>query len=610
MAMSPAASEAGKGFDWQVTKRLFSYLNPYRKNVYVALGAMMFIVFANVLGPPLIGWAVDEGIRKGNMSLVGLGVIGYLMIQGMGFLGFRVQLANMAYTGQRVIEKLRNELFEKIQYFSMSFFSNYETGRLIARVISDVSVLREAITFAVVGTVRELFILAGILISMSIINLKLTGVALVVLVVLVTIANFWRIFARKSYIRVRETNAIVNAELSEAFNGVRITQAFAREGFNYNRFTTKIDYDHREANIAAAKVSGLFFPSIELVGGVATGTMIYVGGTLVLKQELSVFTLLTFVLYIDEFFFPIRMLAQRYNIFQAVMAAGDKIFTLLDTPIEVQDAANATEMPQIQGHVKFEDVEFRYSDGEMVLKGVNLDVPPGATVALVGHTGAGKSTIIKLVTRFYDITGGKLTIDGYAVDKVTQESLRRQMGVVLQETYLFSGTVMENIRYGRLNASDEEVIDAAKAVGAHDFIMRLENGYNTEVREGGSLLSAGQRQLLAFARALLADPRILILDEATSSIDTQTEKIIQNALDTLLEGRTSFVIAHRLSTITNADLIVVIDHGEIIEQGSHEELLKQGGAYRDLYTMAYARPLEELRDEMGEDAQEVHAAAD
>ncbi len=597
MALSQAASEVGKGFDWQVTKRLFSYLKPYKKNVIIAFIAMMFLVFANIMGPPLIGWAVDEGIRKGNMTLVGMGVSGYIAIQGLGLLGFRIQLANMAYAGQRIIEKLRNELFEKIQYFSMSFFSNYETGRLIARVISDVSVLREAITFAVVGTVREMLILVGILISMSLINLTLTGVALVVLVILITIANFWRIFARKAYIRVREANAIVNAELAEAFNGVRVTQAFAREGYNYDRFTSKIDYNNREANVAAARVSGFFFPSIELVGGVATGAMIYVGGTLVLKQQLSVFTLLTFVLYIDEFFFPIRMLAQRYNVFQAVMAAGDKIFTLLDTPIEVQDAPDATELPQIQGHVQFDNVEFRYSDGEMVLKGVNLDVPAGATVALVGHTGAGKSTIIKLVTRFYDITDGSLKIDGHDVRRVTQESLRRQMGVVLQETYLFSGTVMDNIRYGRLEASDEEVIDAAKAVGAHDFIMRLENGYNTEVREGGSLLSAGQRQLLAFARALLADPRILILDEATSSIDTQTEKIIQSALERLLEGRTSFVIAHRLSTITNADLIVVIDHGEIIEQGSHEALLQQGGAYRDLYTMAYARPLEEMTPE-------------
>ncbi len=598
MALSQAATEAGKGFDWQVTKRLFGYLKPYKKNVVIAFTAMLFVVIANIMGPPLIGWAVDEGIRKGNMSLVGAGVFGYILVQGLGFLGFRIQLANMAYAGQRIIEKLRNDLFEKIQYFSMSFFSNYETGRLIARVISDVSVLREAITFAVVGTVREMLILIGILISMSIINLTLTGVALVVLVVLITIANFWRIFARKAYIRVRETNAIVNAELAEAFNGVRVTQAFAREGYNYQRFVSKIDYNNREANVAAARISGFFFPSIELVGGVATGAMIYVGGTLVLKQQLSVFTLLTFVLYIDEFFFPIRMLAQRYNVFQAVMAAGDKIFTLLDTPIEVQDAPEATELPQIQGHVQFDNVEFRYSDGEMVLKGVNLNVPAGSTVALVGHTGAGKSTIIKLVTRFYDITDGKLTIDGYDVRTVTQESLRRQMGVVLQETYLFSGTVMENIRYGRLEASDEDVIDAAKAVGAHDFIMRLENGYNTEVREGGSLLSAGQRQLLAFARALLADPRILILDEATSSIDTQTEKIIQSALERLLKGRTSFVIAHRLSTITNADLIVVIDHGEIIEQGSHESLLQQGGAYRDLYTMAYARPLEAVSPEV------------
>jgi ATP-binding cassette, subfamily B, multidrug efflux pump len=280
-------------------------------------------------------------------------------------------------------------------------------------------------------------------------------------------------------------------------------------------------------------------------------------------------------------------LAQRYNLFQSVMAAGDKLFNLLDRPIEVKDIPNAVDLPKINGHVKFEHVDFSY-EGEsdtVVLNDISLDVPAGTTVALVGHTGAGKSTMVKLVMRFYDIREGRLTIDGYDVNQVAQNSLRNQMGVVLQETYLFSGTVMDNIRYGRLNAPDQEVIDAAKAVGAHDFIIKLENGYHTEVREGGSLLSQGQKQLLAFARALLADPRILILDEATSNIDTQTEKVIQEALGRLLEGRTSFVIAHRLSTIVNSDLIVVMDHGRIIEQGTHHELLAMGGAYRSLYIM-------------------------
>ena len=578
------------GFDWVVTKRLAGYLSPYRRKMFVAMGAALFSVIANVAGPPIIGWAVDEGVQQGDLTLIGIGVIVYLLVQAAGALGFRFQIILMAKAGQRAIQDLRNDLFEHINQLSMSFFSKYETGRLIARVVNDVSVLREAITFAVVGTFRDLLILVGIIITMLFINLPLTGVALAVMVVLAIIANYWRIYARRTYLRVRETNAIVNAELSEAFNGVRVTQAFDRQSYNYERFTGEINLDNRTANVRASLVAALFFPSIELIGGVATGALIYVGGTLVLRQEMSIFTLLTFVLYIDQFFFPIRMLAQRYNIFQSVMAAGDKIFRLLDTPVEVKDVENARDLSQIKGHVKFENVNFSYNGGrddeDGVLHDVNLDIPPGHTVALVGHTGAGKSTIIRLILRFYDVKSGRLLIDGQDVSQIAQDSLRRQMGVVLQERYLFSGTVMENIRYGRLNATDDEVIEAAKAVGAHDFITRMDEGYASEVREGGTMLSAGQKQLISFARALLADPRILILDEATSNIDTQTEKIIQQALGRLLEGRTSFVIAHRLSTIVSSDLIVVMDHGRIVEHGTHRELLAKGGIYTGLYTMS------------------------
>ena len=550
--------------------------------------AALFSVFANVAGPPLIGYAVDEGVRKGDLSLVGLGVLAYLVVQAIGALGFRAQIMLMAVAGQRAIQSMRDDLFVHVNRLSMSFFSKYETGRLIARIINDVMVLREAITFAVVGSFRDVLTLVGIIVSMLLINLPLTGVAFTVLVVLILIANFWRIHARRTYLRVRETNAKVNAELSEAFNGVRVTQAFDRQAYNYNRFTQQIDMDHRIASVKASLVAALFFPSIELISGVATGTLIYVGGTLVLRQEFSIFTLLSFVLYIGQFFFPIRMLAQRYNVFQSVMAAGAKIFTLLDTPCEIVDTQNAVTLPRIKGDITFQDVHFAY-DGDSddgVLRGINLEVPAGHTVAFVGHTGAGKSTMIKLIMRFYDVKSGQLLIDGYEIDRVTQDSLRSQMGVVLQEPYLFSGSVMENIRYGRLDATDEEVIDAAKAVGADEFILHLDDWYQTEVREGGSLLSAGQKQLLSFARALLADPQILILDEATSNIDTQTEKVIQDALGRLLEGRTSFVIAHRLSTIVSSDLIVVMDHGEIVERGTHSELLAQGGVYSGLYTMA------------------------
>jgi len=575
-------------FDWDVTKRLVSYLTPNKTRIYWALAASVLSAAASVAGPPIVSWAIDQGVHTRNLTVVGAGVLAYLITQGLGALAFRVQIRLMAVTGQRAIQALRNDLFSHLQHMSLSFFAKYETGRLIARIINDVNTLREAITWAVVGTFRDLLSLIGVVITMILINLPLTLVSFGVLAILIFVANIWRIYARKTYLAVVETNAKVNAELAEAFNGVRVTQAFNRQAYNYDRFATTFNYNNRASNIRATLVASLFFPSIELIGGVATGLLIYVGGTLVLQQELSIFTLLTFVLYVDQFFQPIRMLAQRYNLFQSVMAAGYKLFHLLDRPIEISDRADAALLPQIEGHVTFDQVSFTYEEESdtVVLNDINLDVPAGTTVALVGHTGAGKSTLVKLLMRFYDVTEGAVKIDGVDVRAVTQNSLRSQMGVVLQETYLFSGTVMDNIRYGRLNASDAEVIDAAKAVGAHDFITALENGYHTEVREGGSLLSQGQKQLLAFARALLADPRILILDEATSNIDTQTEKVIQTALGRLLEGRTSFVIAHRLSTIVNSNLIVVMDHGKVIEQGSHQELLARNGAYAGMYTMA------------------------
>lgn len=587
--MKGASVETGKAFDWEVTRRIGGYLKPYKKNIVISLIGMALAVLSTVAGPPIIGLAVDEGLKQDNFGVVIWASAGYLVLQAAGFIGLRLQIYIMAVAGQGIIQTLRDQLFTHIQRLPLAFFSTYETGRIIARIIGDVNVLREAISFAVIGALRDMFIVLGMIVTMLLLDPALTVVSIAVVVLLSVLANYWRIYARKAYIKVRETNADVNAELAENINGIRVVKAYSRENYNLNRFKNQINRSHLDANLEATRVASLFFPSIDLVGGMATGTLIYIGGTMVLNHDISVGNLITFVLYVEQFFFPIRQIAMRYNTFQATMAAGEKIFWLLDRPVEIKDTDNAVPLPPIEGHIQFEDVSLSYSkDDYEALTHVDLDVPAGSTVALVGHTGAGKTSMVKLLSRFYDPSGGRVLVDGYNIQEVTLDSLRSQMGVVLQQPFLFAGTIMDNIRYGRLDATDDQIIEAAKAVGAHEFIVALENGYQTEVAEGGVSLSVGQRQLLSFARALLADPRILILDEATSSIDTRTEQVIQQALKRLLKGRTSFVIAHRLSTITSADIIVVMDHGKIIEAGSHHELLRRKGAYYHLYSMTYA----------------------
>jgi ATP-binding cassette subfamily B protein/subfamily B ATP-binding cassette protein MsbA len=483
---------------------------------------------------------------------------------------------------------VRMQMFEHLQRLSLGFYSRFSVGRAITRVINDVGTLREFITWALLAIVRDVFAIVGIVVAMLTLNVKLSLLTFAVMPFMALATYIFRKAARRNYRKVRSAISWVNSVLAENINGVRVVQAFSREKHNYENFRDYVNRYHLDVSVDAARTVAFFAPVVDILGAIATALVVWIGGTAVLGDTITAGVLVAFVLYIDRFFEPIRDLFRRFDTLQSMMAGSERILQLLETPVEVQDEAGAGELPSIRGDVRFDHVSFHYSDDPTpVLTDLDLDIRAGETVALVGETGAGKTTFVKLVARFHDPTSGGIRVDGVDLRTVTQASLRKQMGMVLQDPFLFNGTVKENILFGRLDATDEDVIAAATAVGAHDFIVNLRNGYDTSVEEGGVLLSVGQRQLISFARALLADPRILILDEATSSVDTQTEQVIQSALAKLLHGRTAFVIAHRLSTITNADRIVVIEDGVIAEQGSHTELLARHGKYFELYKTGF-----------------------
>ena len=583
-----------KGYDPKVTRRLIALAKPYRREILASLFLMFAGSGAAVAGPYFVKIALDSGLRDGSLPALRQAVLLYLVASFVQWVSIYIRINIMARAGTSMIYDLRNRLFEHLQNLSLSFFSHYSVGRVITRVINDVGVLREFITWAVLAIARDLFSLVGILIAMLALNTRLTLLTFSVLPLMVLVTIIFRKRARENYRQVRAAISWVNSVLAENINGVRVVQAFSRQEINFKHFSQEVNYNNLHTNLRAASVAAAFPSVIELLGSLATALVIWRGGAAVLGENLGATSpitpgvLVAFVLYIDRFFEPIRDLSRRYDTFQSVMAGGERIFGLLDASIEVQDHPDAAELPEIKGEVRFDHVNFHYSDDSaIVLENINLHVRPGLTVALVGETGAGKSTLVKLLSRFHDPTRGRILIDSIDIRRVTQNSLRRQMGIVLQDPFLFAGTVRDNIAFGRLDASQAEIEAAAEAVGAHPFIINLRHGYDTAVEEGGMLLSVGQRQLISFARALLADPRILILDEATSSVDTQTERLIQAALTRLLKGRTAFVIAHRLSTVINADLIVVIRDGRIVEQGTHSELLALGGHYYQLYSLGF-----------------------
>ncbi len=585
-----------------VARRLTEFITPYKWKMLFATLLMLISTFSSIAGPYLVKIAIDSGIAVGDVVALRNTVVLYLVLALIrwAFIYYRVNI--MARVGQSVIYDLRKVLFEHLQQLSLSFYSRYSVGRVITRVINDVETLREFVTWAILAIARNLFALVGIIIAMLTLNLRLSLLTFITIPLMILATVLYRRTARIAYRRVRAAISWVNSVLAENINGIRVVKAFSRQKYNYGKFSEYTNRYHLQTFLQAAKVAASFLPIVDVLGALATAGVVYFGGTAVLGESITPGVLVAFVLYISRFFDPIRDLSRRFDTLQSAMAGGERLLGLLDTKVDVQDAADAYELASIQGHVRFEHVSFQYESApseadifdesdldetNLVLQDVDLDIQPGETVAFVGETGAGKTTIIKLLSRFHDPTEGAVRVDGYDLREVTQASLRRQMGIVLQDPFLFNGTVKENILFGRLDASDADVIAAAGAVGAHEFISALKHGYESSVEEGGVLLSVGQRQLISFARALLANPRILILDEATSSVDTQTEQIIQRALSRLFVGRTSFVIAHRLSTITNADRIVVIDDGRIIEQGKHEELIEKQGMYYALYQTGF-----------------------
>jgi len=573
-------------WSWDQTKRrlttLVRLIRPYKARTALALGSLLAATLVSLAPPYLIKLAIDEGIRHHQLHRLELIVIAFLVVGVLGLVFSYAQTYFTGWTGERMLADLRNHLFRHLQRLSLGFYERNRAGVIISRLTNDVEALDQLVTDGVTSLVQNTLTLVGSAVVLFFLDWRLALATLTVMPLMTLSTAIFRKRSGRAYRSVRETLGAVTATLAEDIAGMRVVQAFTREPAAEAHFREVSDR-YRMANHQTVVLNGLYFPFVDFLSAVATSIVLGYGGYLVFDHSITIGTLVAFLGYLSNFFDPVQQLSQLYNTFLSAVAALDKIQDVLDEEPQVEDAPGALELGRIEGHVRFNDVHFSYGKGPEVLHGIALDVPAGTTVAFVGHTGAGKSTIAKLLARFYDPQEGALLIDGVDLREVKQESLRRQLGIVPQEGFLFAGTVTENIAFGRPGATEAEVVSAAQAVGAHEFILRLEDGYATQLQERGTRLSLGQRQLVAFARALLADPRILILDEATSSVDIGTERKIEAALRRLLHGRTAFIIAHRLSTIRDADLIVVLEHGRIVEQGTHDELLERRGLYTSLY---------------------------
>ncbi|NLM69518.1 MAG: ABC transporter ATP-binding protein [Firmicutes bacterium] len=574
-----------KDLDVGQLKRLIQYLKPYRKQLWLTIALMFAATIIDSVSPYIVQLSIDQFIPNRQIGLLIAVALVYALAVVFSYIFTRLKIKLANRTGQYVLFDLRRDLFDHVQSLSLNFFDNTSAGRVMVRIVNDVNTLNHLFTNGFVNVISEVSVLIVIAIAMFIIHPKLALVTLASAPLFMTLLILTRNEIRRRWREMRRKVSNLNAYLNENLMGMKVIQAFVRQKEN-DRIFHEVIGDVFKSWMDAIRLNAAFGPAVSLVSIIGTAIVYWYGAKLLAIDGVTPGVIISFSLYLDRFWQPVWMLSNFYNQLLVASASSERIFELLDQKPQIVSLSKQR-LGQIEGRVEFKNVSFHYDPEKPVLKNISFTAHPGETIALVGETGSGKTTIINLLARFYDPVKGQVLIDGQDIKHVQLDSLREKVGIMLQDPFIFSGTVMDNIRYGKLDATEAEVIEVAKAVHAHDFIVEMENGYYTEVNEGGTRLSIGQRQLICFARVLLSDPQILILDEATSSVDTHTEILLQKAIDKLLEGRTSFVIAHRLSTIRNADRIMVIDRGEIAEVGTHEELLAKQGLYHQLYTVQY-----------------------
>jgi ABC-type multidrug transport system fused ATPase/permease subunit len=572
--------------DLQLAVRMIRYTFRYRGRAVLMVAAVVSTTVLNLVPPLLYGAALDTYIPKLDVAGLMLIAVGFLLVSAATFAAQYAQNYLLEWLFGRMEYDLRSDIFDHLQVLSLRYFADKEAGSIVSRATNDIDKISELISSGIITGMADMLTLVGIIAVMFSLNLELSLISFSMIPLMLVWVIVWGKRVRTVYRETRKTIASVSAQMEESVSGIKEIQTFSKEDDTRKTFE-QINETNMAANVEAGRVMSVFFPTVAFFASLGQAIVLWFGGASVISGALTVGTLFVFMSYITRFFQPIQELSNIWNSVQSALAASERVFDIIDTPVEIVDAPDAYELGPVKGKIIYDHMTFGYQKDQPVLKDIDLVVEHNTTVAFVGPTGVGKTTMINLLYRFYDPTEGSITVDGHDLRKVKIESLRRQIGIVLQDPFLFSGTIMDNIRYSRPTASDEEVIEVSKAIGAHEFINRLPEGYQTEVMERGSRLSVGQRQLVSLARALLANPRILIMDEATSSIDAYTELLIQNAMNRTLKGRTAIVIAHRLSTVRNADMIVVLEGGRIVEKGKHEELLKEGGLYEQLYELQF-----------------------